>query len=821
MREARSYLRRGWRVVPLARRSKRPTSSAWQRLELGEADLAGAFHQGGNVGLLLGEPSGGLVDVDLDCPEAVELAAELLPRTGMVHGRVSAPRSHYWYRATPAPPRTVRYKHPRTGDTLVELRSTGGQTVVPPSVHPCGEPLRWEEEGSPLAIRAAELERHVARLACAALLTQEGWPLERVRAWLAAPSPGPGVPGEALEWIGAGRPPAGIVDRTTTTARTQAIYDRADVPRVLSLLGVEFHGERTTCPIKRHRKARDSFTWKGKPDAWHCHACERGGNVVSLVEAVRGCSYVEAREWLEERLGLAPGPVVPSSAETGATAPAEESAQPGGPAYVWEEPVPISGAPLPAFPVEELPTWLAAWVRAEAEETQTPADMAAFLALGALACASARKWEVHVRGQWREPLNLYTLVVSPPGTRKSAVFGHATDPLAEWERVAREDRRAAVRLAEERVRRLNKRAERKRAEAEREEDDETAEAKLEEVVALEERARDARRDMPARCRLLWADITMERLVGVMADHGGRAGIFSAEGTLFEVAAGRYSGGAANIEALLHSHTGEDVRVDRMGRSELVRRPALTVALAVQPDVLESLSKQRAFTGRGLVARFLFCVPPSNVGAREVAPAVMLPHVRGEYARRLEAVLDAPLPSEPERLTLEPDALAALDTYAEEVERSLAPGGRLANLKAWGGKLLGATVRLAGLFHVATAGGRVGPRVGVESMKRAIRLGPYLLAHAEAAHRLIGTSPAHGDAEAALEWIRAGALGTFTRRELQRSSRRWRSAEQAQAALDLLEDHGWVRQATAPGSGGRRGRPSLSPYFSHPRLITNE
>src|SRR5262249_20789517 len=54
-----------------------------------------------NVGVLLGEPSGGLIDIDLDCREAVELAASLLPHTGAVFGRSSKRRSHHVYVADP------------------------------------------------------------------------------------------------------------------------------------------------------------------------------------------------------------------------------------------------------------------------------------------------------------------------------------------------------------------------------------------------------------------------------------------------------------------------------------------------------------------------------------------------------------------------------------------------------------------------------------------------------------------------------------------------------------------------------------------------
>ena len=69
---ARAFLARGWAPIPVPYRSKRPILKGWQNLRPADADLAQHFNGGlQNIGVLLGEPSGGLVDVDLDSPEAL------------------------------------------------------------------------------------------------------------------------------------------------------------------------------------------------------------------------------------------------------------------------------------------------------------------------------------------------------------------------------------------------------------------------------------------------------------------------------------------------------------------------------------------------------------------------------------------------------------------------------------------------------------------------------------------------------------------------------------------------------------------------------
>src|SRR5260221_3036766 len=94
---ARDYTRRGWRVTPLMPGGKAPTLAGWQRRWLGEDELARHFAGEANVGLLLGEPSGGLVDVDCDAAEAVAAAPFLLPATGRVSGRAGKPPNPHWF----------------------------------------------------------------------------------------------------------------------------------------------------------------------------------------------------------------------------------------------------------------------------------------------------------------------------------------------------------------------------------------------------------------------------------------------------------------------------------------------------------------------------------------------------------------------------------------------------------------------------------------------------------------------------------------------------------------------------------------------------
>ena len=162
---AHIYCRHRWSVIPVPFKSKNPGINGWPHLRLSESDIPKYFRNGlQNIGVLLGEPSGWLVDIDLDHPLAVELADKYLPPTDAVFGHPSKPRSHRLYIAT-KPVKTKTHKSKSAG-MLVEFRSTGLQTVFPPSTHHSGELITWSSESiEPVRINPEELTGCVERLA--------------------------------------------------------------------------------------------------------------------------------------------------------------------------------------------------------------------------------------------------------------------------------------------------------------------------------------------------------------------------------------------------------------------------------------------------------------------------------------------------------------------------------------------------------------------------------------------------------------------------------------------------------------------------------
>jgi replicative DNA helicase len=427
-----------------------------------------------------------------------------------------------------------------------------------------------------------------------------------------------------------------------------------------------------------------------------------------------------------------------------------------------------AGEALPLFPTHVLPHPLRAFVEAVAATTQTDPGLAGTLALGACSACVAGKARVYLGGSHSEPLNLMTVAALGPAERKSGAHALCVEPIEEFEeyliettkgvRAAAAAKRKAIDEAVASARRRLPRAGSDRA-------------SLETEIADLVRERDAIQQAEEPC-LLISDTTPEKVAQVLQDQQGRICIAEPEGTAFSNMLGRYGDeGSANIEIFLKGHAGDPIKVDRMGRSKIrVRRPAISTVLAVQPDVIRSAGTRPGVRERGLIGRLLMALPASMVGRRRARAPGVPSETRSAYRSALFALLriagPAPGESAP-RVELTEGALAAYETFFEGVEGRLAPGGDLASMRDWGGKLPGAVARIAGVLHFVEAAGRgslVEARWPIEdaTMLAAVEVGHYFLAHARVIYGELLAAPAerrardrHAAALVNLGWLFGG------------------------------------------------------------------
>ena len=447
---------------------------------------------------------------------------------------------------------------------------------------------------------------------------------------------------------------------------------------------------------------------------------------------------------------------------------------------------------------------------------QTPPDLAGCLVLTALSTAAGGRAVVEVRPGWHEPVNLYVVVALPPGERKSPAFKALTAPILDAERRLVEEAGPRIDEAELHLRVARARAERAARAAE---NALTAEAQAEHLAEASDAAAAVRAiTVPAVPRLVADDITVEATASMLAEQGGRLAVLSPEGGIFATLAGRYSG-VPNLEAFLKGHSGDLLRVDRKGRPpEHVEAPALTLGLAVQPEVLTDIARLPGFRGRGLLARILYSLPTSTLGRRRPGAPPPHPEVASAYTDAL-ASLVLTLQERPESavLSLTADAGAVVLQAEAELEPLLAPGAALSHVTDWAGKYVGSVARLAGLLHLAThqVDGEQRP-ISRHTVEAAVRLGRYFLAHALAVFDLMGADPLVEDARHILAWITRSRAESFTRRDAFNANRsRFTKVADLDPVLALLVDHGWIQPLAPSPRSPSGGRPPSPRFAVHP------
>lgn len=473
---------------------------------------------------------------------------------------------------------------------------------------------------------------------------------------------------------------------------------------------------------------------------------------------------------------------------------------------VWETPLPFDEYDLPTFPMDALPETVRRYVLAVAESTQTSVDMAAVEALGVVSLCSQGKYFIRGNADWAEPLNIYTVVILPPAERKSSVLSMMIRPVEEYEKEENSRRNAGIIESQMVLSRLEKE---KRCLVER-----ASKGKATEEEVRAKAAEIAKYEPIKPLRLFVDDVTSEKLTSVLAENKGCAAVVSAEGGIFDIISGLYSRNV-NIDVFLKGHSGDTIRVDRIGRaSESIIHPALTMVLAVQPEVLNGLMSNNTFRGRGLTARFLYSMPKSTVGSRSFSTKPIPEGVRSRYQALIETILSGDNEQEP--ISLDDGAREVLEDLFNEIEGRLK--GDLAEISDWAGKFVGAVLRISGILHVMKyPKDSMFDAVDRETMEHAVTIGRYFLAHAKAAYSLMGADTVNKDAQHLLSFIKRERLAEFSRRDAMRLCRSFKTADSLQPVLNRLCEYGYIAVKPQEPVSGIGRRPS-EVYVTNPAVL---
>ncbi|TVQ62519.1 MAG: DUF3987 domain-containing protein [Phycisphaerales bacterium] len=449
------------------------------------------------------------------------------------------------------------------------------------------------------------------------------------------------------------------------------------------------------------------------------------------------------------------------------------------------------------------------FLAALSEATQTPPEMAAMLALSIASACCAGVVEID-GGGWVEPAPLWTLVLAPSGSRKSAVFRALTAPVNAWEREEAERLAPfiadAVRdraFAEDRYDALRRKAVSAKPDQYKaaKHDADAAAAELETLP-----------DVPQAPRLVISDATPEALVRHLARHGGRALVADPEADVLRTTTGRRYGESPAWGTLLKAHAGDAIHEDRMGRESVhVPRPAAALAVVAQPEAVEELWANADARTNGFLARFLVSRPPDNLGFRKIETPPVPERLARAWDRLIRGLLEHAPRDTPATVRLDPEAGTLFVAFRREVEPAMRPGGEHYERRAWASKFPGAVLRIAGVLHaLATWAVRgtpddAGPIDGA-TMRAALAWGRFAADAERHAREGLTASPEDRERAALVEWIESKG-GTATVRDLTRGPSAFRGdPERAAKALGELVASSvaaWVQD----GDGAKGGRPA--------------
>ena len=473
----------------------------------------------------------------------------------------------------------------------------------------------------------------------------------------------------------------------------------------------------------------------------------------------------------------------------------------------WQQPIPFDTIKHPPFPINCLPVTIKNYVLAVAEATQTPVDMAGVAALTVMAVCVQGKYEVRAKSDWREPLNLYSVIIANPAERKSTIIAFLTLPINQYEKEWNENHKFEIERNKSEKICLEK-----------------AIAKLSDDFAKFGDLKIFSKLMQKRdeltnfkelhpLRLLADDTTPEALISLLANNEGKMSVISSEGGIFEILQGRYTQ-SVNIDVFLKAHCGDVIKIDRKGREyESIENPCLTILLSIQPQVLYGIMSNDIFRGRGLTARFLYTFPTSKIGTRKHDTKPIPDKYAQEYKKLCYNLLDIPSNNIVKVLQLSKGATELSANFAEKLEPRLIDS--LENIADFAGKLHGTVLRIAGILHLID-GNTDSQLISPNTMRNAIKMGHYFLKYAKIAYQLMGADKQTQGAKYILRQLEKQNATELTQNEIFRLCRGcFKKSEDMANALGLLETHCIIREVENEYKGV--GRKPSSKYEINPYI----
>lgn len=468
----------------------------------------------------------------------------------------------------------------------------------------------------------------------------------------------------------------------------------------------------------------------------------------------------------------------------------------------WSEPEQLGNdlLPVPGFDGAMLPEAFRDHVVDVSERMQVPIDLPAASAVACLAGAVNGRALIQPKyadSQWLVTPNLWSAIIMPPARLKSPVLGAYVDPLsrieAEWRRQHESEMVSYAQWEREQKLREQAWAEQFKS----------ATKKGDRPPAYSNETREK----PVLRRLIANDPTYEAMQSILADNP--MGVLLVRDELSGwLAILNKPGREGERQFFLESWSGDKAyTVDRVGRGS-VHAPRLCISIigGIQPGRLRQYLSDAVKGGPGddgLFQRFQLIVwpdfqkewtlidrPPNHEAADRVAQV---------YSRLAELSSD-----QPTLFRFADDAQQLFFVWLSELERKIRAGDLHPAFEAHLGKYRSLMPSLALLFELADRTDLNGEKVvSLDHARQAAAWCTYLEAHAQRIYGCLVSPELHAARELAGKITKGKLTGEFSTRDVYLKG--WSglsTPDEVRAALRLLEDAGWIRQAAVEKPGGR-------------------
>lgn len=470
----------------------------------------------------------------------------------------------------------------------------------------------------------------------------------------------------------------------------------------------------------------------------------------------------------------------------------------------WERPTPLRGnrSNLIEFPVNALPPILREMANGIARTTSTDVSMAATAILSSVSYCFSGQFRIIGKKDHSEPLVIDSLIVAEASFKKSPVMKLVSQPYQDYVQKYNEKNKALIleNQAKKKVLANKLSALEKNPDADTKEMSDLS-LELRKITNADFR------------RIIVDDITPESLVRQLAINGTLLMMSDEAGSLGNFN-GRYSAnGAPNLDLLLKSWNGETFISDRITReSVILYKPYVSICLACQPYIWDSMIGNMAFRGSGFLARLVYCFPKDLRGTRKYDTEPIPDELSGKYKSLIYALLNYKF----QRFELgqTDEKFLFLDEKAKEeyvflhdqfVEQQLITD--MAFCSDWGGKFHGLVLRICGILHcIKTVLNGEKPdevKVSHDTMCNAIEIGHYFRLQAIYAYGLGDTDNQTLQAERILAKVRSKNISEIRQNDLYKLCRckLFKNAQEFSEVIAVLEEYGYLRSETIPAANG--------------------